>query len=112
MDNLTITSKQTNVSAQEIIGGNTVDYNWLTTSEEENPKSVNFFVRRGVVGDAEFNGNITIQGEFYADSNAYNVRNNNFIIGDELLYMSILATCKGVCSGNPETEEKLTNKGK
>ncbi len=110
MDNLTITSKQTNVSAQEIIGGNTVDYNWQTSSNEQNPNTVNFYVKRGILGDENYTGNVIIQGEFYADSNAYNVRNNNFVTGDELFYMSILATCQGVCVGSPETSGKFEPK--
>ncbi|MGX9985824.1 hypothetical protein [Soonwooa purpurea] len=110
MENLTILNKQTSVNAQEIILDNTVDYSWTTTSDESAPTAINFYVKRGVAGSENFNGNNVIQGEFYSSGNGFNVRNSGFQFGDEVLYLSILDTCQAICAGDPDALQKFESK--
>lgn len=96
MENLEIISTQMTVQAKKTINGNTVNFSW-NYKEGELPPAVNFNVQRGVVGGEQpFTGNNIISGAFYANTDKFDVNNNNFVEGDLVIYAEILTTCKGI----------------
>ncbi len=95
MENLTITNQTTTVQAVKQINGNTANFSWQKTDGEE-ITAVNFNVQRGIVGEAEFNGNNIVNGAYYPQSGKFDVQNNNFTEGDFELYAGVLETCKEI----------------
>lgn len=104
MENLTIISTNVAVQAQEIINGNTVDYTW-SAEQGEIPQAVNYTLKRGVVGDTDFTGNVAILGAYYPEPGKFDFLNNRAEDGDSELYNAILATCKEISTPKPAGSE-------
>lgn len=102
MENLTIISTNVIVQARQEINGNTVDFSW-NNEQGINPTTVNFFVKRGIIGDPTFTGNNAISGSYYSDTQKYDFINNRTENGDSDLYIAILEICKSIT--NPEDNE-------
>lgn len=99
MENLTITNRQTTVTAMQKIGGHTANFSW-TKNEGEDISAVNFNVQRGVTGQPEFTGNHFISGQYYPQSAKFDIQNNNLQAGDLEMYAEILAICESVATEN------------
>lgn len=93
MENLTILSTNISKSAKEVINGNTVNYSW-SYEENSKPVAINFNIQRGEVGAETFTGNNAITGNYYPDSNKFDVVNNGFTDGDFDVYELVLLRCK------------------
>lgn len=96
---------QTHVIEQEIINGNTIEYTYLTTSSNHQPDAINFSIKRGQVGEDEYNANNTITGVYYPDIGKFDVQNNSFQDGDFDIYKAVLATCQGIMLELAEKED-------
>lgn len=103
MENLEIISSHQTIQARQIIEGNTANFSW-SFIEGETPNAVNFNVQRSVVGNPAYTGNMIITGAYYAQSEKFDVQNNNYCEGDMELYQGILTTCKEIITPTPEPQ--------
>jgi len=101
MENLEIISTNLFVQAKKEINGNTVDFSW-NNEQGTTPNTVNFFVKRGIIGHPNYTGNNSISGNYYADSGKYDFINNKTETGDSDIYLEILQICKEITT--PKTE--------
>ncbi len=103
MSKLEIIQRQVTETAKEIVVNKaTILYNY-SYEQSQRPMHVGFSVIRGVEGKEGYDGNIAISGSLQEGS--FEVRNENYQIGDAALYEAIHATCQTILNPTQDVDD-------